>query len=175
MRSSFSVAELVLESGQPLPALVYGRWASTRACVQVFPTARAEPAAVVAADHPPGDGEQQLLPHRGAEVYLRRIRRQSIRARVLQGVRVNGEQRIDFRHDRHRDGHETASALPGDAGVERAAPVESPLAGGMQTACHVYRIGQHDVEALEQGIIPCERSEERRVGKECRSRWSPYH
>src|SRR2546425_11243663 len=24
-------------------------------------------------------------------------------------------------------------------------------------------------------IIPPERSEERRVGKECRSRWSPYH
>jgi len=26
----------------------------------------------------------------------------------------------------------------------------------MQTACHQYRIGQHDVEALEQGIIPCD-------------------
>ena len=24
-------------------------------------------------------------------------------------------------------------------------------------------------------IMPAERSEERRVGKECRSRWSPYH
>ena len=24
-------------------------------------------------------------------------------------------------------------------------------------------------------IAPAERSEERRVGKECRSRWSPYH
>src|SRR5256885_11224474 len=23
--------------------------------------------------------------------------------------------------------------------------------------------------------LPCSRSEERRVGKECRSRWSPYH
>ena len=28
--------------------------------------------------------------------------------------------------------------------------------------------------ALEEGIIDS-RSEERRVGKECRSRWSPYH
>ena len=27
---------------------------------------------------------------------------------------------------------------------------------------------------LESGLIE-ERSEERRVGKECRSRWSPYH
>src|SRR3712207_8762601 len=25
------------------------------------------------------------------------------------------------------------------------------------------------------GIEPLDRSEERRVGKECRSRWSPYH
>ena len=27
----------------------------------------------------------------------------------------------------------------------------------------------------EQFIEDAERSEERRVGKECRSRWSPYH
>src|SRR2546425_11424538 len=29
----------------------------------------------------------------------------------------------------------------------------------------------------ERGLLNCEakRSEERRVGKECRSRWSPYH
>src|SRR2546429_8429047 len=26
-----------------------------------------------------------------------------------------------------------------------------------------------------RGGFSCERSEERRVGKECRSRWSPYH
>ena len=25
------------------------------------------------------------------------------------------------------------------------------------------------------GIVTMQRSEERRVGKECRSRWSPYH
>ena len=30
----------------------------------------------------------------------------------------------------------------------------------------------HGVEAL---VAQVERSEERRVGKECRSRWSPYH
>src|SRR2546427_10833013 len=26
-----------------------------------------------------------------------------------------------------------------------------------------------------KGVAPAARSEERRVGKECRSRWSPYH
>ena len=30
-------------------------------------------------------------------------------------------------------------------------------------------------ERLTADIYPGERSEERRVGKECRSRWSPYH
>ena len=30
-------------------------------------------------------------------------------------------------------------------------------------------------ERLAQGPIALLRSEERRVGKECRSRWSPYH
>ena len=34
-----------------------------------------------------------------------------------------------------------------------------------------------DVESLEdeESIETVSRSEERRVGKECRSRWSPYH
>jgi len=35
----------------------------------------------------------------------------------------------------------------------------------------------HQVKALEDrlGVKLFRRSEERRVGKECRSRWSPYH
>ena len=28
---------------------------------------------------------------------------------------------------------------------------------------------------VKKGEVICIRSEERRVGKECRSRWSPYH
>src|SRR5689334_7934789 len=31
------------------------------------------------------------------------------------------------------------------------------------------------VDGFVQFALRCERSEERRVGKECRSRWSPYH
>ena len=30
-------------------------------------------------------------------------------------------------------------------------------------------------DGTEKGIVLNGRSEERRVGKECRSRWSPYH
>ena len=41
---------------------------------------------------------------------------------------------------------------------------------------YVYRqkMGNH----VQSGLVACasaDRSEERRVGKECRSRWSPYH
>ena len=37
-------------------------------------------------------------------------------------------------------------------------------------------LGQYKPEfAAAWGAKPLARSEERRVGKECRSRWSPYH
>ena len=41
----------------------------------------------------------------------------------------------------------------------------------------VFRIKKSDDLELSKGSegIPHCRSEERRVGKECRSRWSPYH
>src|SRR2546430_11489103 len=32
-----------------------------------------------------------------------------------------------------------------------------------------------DEQGVLKGLITIKRSEERRVGKECRSRWSPYH
>ena len=31
------------------------------------------------------------------------------------------------------------------------------------------------IDGADAGSITIQRSEERRVGKECRSRWSPYH
>ena len=40
----------------------------------------------------------------------------------------------------------------------------------------VSEVNPDDVDNRPKGIIAnAERSEERRVGKECRSRWSPYH
>ena len=36
--------------------------------------------------------------------------------------------------------------------------------------CKIYGVSFQDVR-----FVGCKRSEERRVGKECRSRWSPYH
>ena len=37
---------------------------------------------------------------------------------------------------------------------------------------HVFSKGQQQVKRIK---VQDTRSEERRVGKECRSRWSPYH
>src|SRR2546430_15583004 len=54
-------------------------------------------------------------------------------------------------------------------------PVEQALgkAGSMQPG-DVYKVSlpRSDLKITVGGV---ERSEERRVGKECRSRWSPYH
>ena len=40
---------------------------------------------------------------------------------------------------------------------------------------HEVRIERWVAFIMESGRIADQRSEERRVGKECRSRWSPYH
>ena len=58
-------------------------------------------------------------------------------------------------------------AWPGMAGERKKVAVV--LGGG--GAKGVAHIGV--LKVLEEAGIP--RSEERRVGKECRSRWSPYH
>src|SRR5256885_4442883 len=53
----------------------------------------------------------------------------------------------------------------GVVGIERKAFAEAMLQAGKQTV------------VSRKAAVECEveRSEERRVGKECRSRWSPYH
>src|SRR5258708_17599158 len=39
----------------------------------------------------------------------------------------------------------------------------------------LYNMSNHYDSTLEKSTLLPNRSEERRVGKECRSRWSPYH
>ena len=46
--------------------------------------------------------------------------------------------------------------------------------GGAMTESSAYMLMQLD-EAKRTEVLKMLRSEERRVGKECRSRWSPYH
>jgi len=71
----------------------------------------------------------------------------------------------------------------------------SQRAGGTQLALHLLKTDENEhvevhevsgfvsdtpIEAFQEAYAisrgtKCRRSEERRVGKECRSRWSPYH
>src|SRR5260221_2125267 len=41
--------------------------------------------------------------------------------------------------------------------------------------CLVLHARQQVADAVRDSLLRVDRSEERRVGKECRSRWSPYH
>ena len=50
----------------------------------------------------------------------------------------------------------------------------------IEEASKYFRIGENKLRRLAEenkdaGWLIMNRSEERRVGKECRSRWSPYH
>ena len=48
------------------------------------------------------------------------------------------------------------------------------LSHNLDTALHFLMEADLNMLAMGKNIISS-RSEERRVGKECRSRWSPYH
>src|SRR5687767_7585675 len=52
-----------------------------------------------------------------------------------------------------------------------------PLYGGQAGSIGILQIPPMDLGQVEiiKGVASALRSEERRVGKECRSRWSPYH
>ena len=43
------------------------------------------------------------------------------------------------------------------------------------TTSSFFELSSTDLECNSNNVIDVVRSEERRVGKECRSRWSPYH
>ena len=65
---------------------------------------------------------------------------------------------------------------PESTGPGIAIAIDGPAGSGKSTVSRLL------AEALEGGILDTgamyravARSEERRVGKECRSRWSPYH
>ena len=42
-------------------------------------------------------------------------------------------------------------------------------------SCRMMICGSCGMRMDGRAVLACKRSEERRVGKECRSRWSPYH
>src|SRR3712207_8741430 len=67
-------------------------------------------------------------------------------------------------------------AVPADGGeadaVVELADLVQRGAGVLRDEQHAVGVGDHRDAAAARDAL---RSEERRVGKECRSRWSPYH
>src|SRR2546427_10869274 len=69
--------------------------------------------------------------------------------------------------------HEEAALA--DEGVLAADDVMHEMAELVQEYHHVAVLHEARVAGHAAGEVAHQRSEERRVGKECRSRWSPYH
>ena len=60
--------------------------------------------------------------------------------------------------------------------LEAVAPLGVTHLEDLATACDPVPAKRHAKSRLTEGLPRSDdRSEERRVGKECRSRWSPYH
>src|SRR3712207_8547551 len=68
-----------------------------------------------------------------------------------------------------------STASPGMVALKTFDPPLSALTG--MTVESTGRVGKMPIVRFAGGDEPLEmlRSEERRVGKECRSRWAPYH
>src|SRR3712207_5818507 len=62
------------------------------------------------------------------------------------------------------------SRLVGKSLVDRA-----PVAERATLAEQIRAAADGESRQIEQRLCGADRSEERRVGKECRTRWSPYH
>src|SRR5256886_2566603 len=88
-------------------------------------------------------------------------------------------------HPQHRAA--TTAGLPADAETQVVRPTQQPeiaprvvepelevALAVRNAAAHGQPVAREAARALA-GRDPLQRSEERRVGKECRSRWSPYH
>ena len=79
--------------------------------------------------------------------------------------------------------HEEPTTLPGGLSVGSALPIAvyltglpefADMAGVLSGATFARRFQTTTLKTIDNDELQL-RSEERRVGKECRSRWSPYH
>ena len=69
-----------------------------------------------------------------------------------------------------------ARRILNNAGAETALCLPfAPRKGDRLDLPRQVKLGSMEEELKRADVLLCFRSEERRVGKECRSRWSPYH
>src|SRR5256885_16262401 len=83
-----------------------------------------------------------------------------------------------FRSAAHEIRDHGRRALVGHVVELQALGPRKHLGGEMARTAHARRAGRDaagPAARLVHVLLQAARSEERRVGKECRSRWSPYH
>src|SRR5256885_13411219 len=91
------------------------------------------------------------------------------RARPLDRILVEGE----LLTHAERGGNAVQLLAVAEARRDEQAPVGEPVEEARLPRLLVALEPRHERRIRERNAL--ERSEERRVGKECRSRWSPYH
>src|SRR2546425_12529643 len=101
------------------------------------------------------------------------VRGVDLKAPEYEATDANEFEILDLRHFDH-------ALLAGRGGIDQVYNLAADMGGiGFITAKHAeiarnnILINAHMLEASRLQSV--KRSEERRVGKECRSRWSPYH
>src|SRR5215216_7602330 len=105
------------------------------------------------------------------------VERYAAAAAVVTGQQVVGTDDDVVLGERARVDAALAARLAAVPGVRAAiADVSAPARlGDRATVAHGWSSAALTPYVLSAGRAPAARSEERRVGKECRSRWSPYH
>src|SRR2546422_545740 len=96
----------------------------------------------------------------------------TVRKRTTSGERPEDARRDTARGNRKGSGQSSRSRAPASAafGAEPAEPADELARLAQERRAQARR------RRLEVAVAQrAQRSEERRVGKECRSRWSPYH
>src|SRR2546430_8297534 len=163
--------------------------ASSRARTRLTgPTAANFTSLLLAGRNEPFVGEREELVRVDLDAPQLPVVRAVVGERPEKGVRLlPGEDRVQLAVDRAAllvvERELALDDQPVDFRVGVAAEVVLPGAdlGRVEQRRDVGRVvehpgREHDVEVvLEEHVLLPGRSEERRVGKECRSRWSPYH
>ena len=126
------------------------------------------------------------------EVVVTTVRRLSSEAAVMQAVRnskmvVSGVSKQMIARTQDRDAGEVVRRIPGISIIDDKFIVARGLSqryNNVWVNDAAIPSSEADSRAFSFDLIPAgqienimilKRSEERRVGKECRSRWSPYH
>jgi len=94
-------------------------------------------------------------------------------------IRVDTDRRPDINARYNLGGWPTTAFLTPEGEIITGGTYIPPdkMLEALESVFHFYRKDPAGIkrEARERSRVKPERSEERRVGKECRSRWSPYH